>query len=178
MPEHRRGTPGRYHALESFLWRDFGSAEEWAAWAEAQGLGGSAARGAASFDKATKLQTALRVLEASNNGESDSQLDADSATSVLNRLIHDMAVRPSLDPLVGVRLETNIGTRYAAVGAMLVMALNAMTTGDWRRFKLCLDPECRASYYDSSRSATKIWCSMEGCGSRNKMRRHRARAVE
>jgi predicted RNA-binding Zn ribbon-like protein len=51
-----------------------------------------------------------------------------------------------------------------------------MQMGDWGRFKLCRDPACCASYYDASKSAAKTWCSMETCGSRNKMRRYRAKS--
>jgi predicted RNA-binding Zn ribbon-like protein len=179
MPEHRRGTPGRYYALESFLWRDFESAEDWEAWTAAHELAGKVAPGAEGFRKAMMLQGALRALEAANNGEMPDEpgSDAASATAVLNRLVAELKVQPAVDPLGGIRLETTTGGQYAAVGAVLVMALNAMSSGDWRRFKLCRDPDCRASYYDASKSGTKIWCSMAGCGSRNKMRRLRAKAT-
>jgi predicted RNA-binding Zn ribbon-like protein len=182
MPEHSRGTPGRYYALESFVWRDFRTPAEWTAWTETHGLAGSAAHGPAAhgsaFDLATRLQHALRTLAAWNNGEIDGQIRADSAIATIDRLIVELRVRPSLDPLGGLHLRADAEPRYAAVVAVLVMALDAMATGEWRRFKLCRDPECRASYYDSSRNATRIWCSMKLCGSRNKMRRHRERAAE
>jgi predicted RNA-binding Zn ribbon-like protein len=55
------------------------------------------------------------------------------------------------------------------------MALEALQSGIWRRFKLCHDPTSRASYYDVSKAAAKTWCSMETCDSRNKMRRYRAK---
>jgi hypothetical protein len=32
MPERRRQTPSQFVVLESFLWRNLKSAEEWAVW--------------------------------------------------------------------------------------------------------------------------------------------------
>ena len=55
---------------------------------------------------------------------------------------------------------------------------DAMQAGQWRRFKLCRDPSCRASFYDASKAAAKNWCAMQTCGSRNKMRRYRARSAQ
>jgi len=57
---------------------------------------------------------------------------------------------------------------------LLIEALEAMRLGLWRRFKLCREATCRASFYDASKAAGKVWCEMTTCGSRNKMRRYRA----
>lgn len=50
-----------------------------------------------------------------------------------------------------------------------------MTEGSWRRFKICRDETCRASYFDTTRNDGKTWCAMQTCGSRNEMRRFRAK---
>jgi predicted RNA-binding Zn ribbon-like protein len=39
----------------------------------------------------------------------------------------------------------------------------------------CGDAECGWMFLDRSRTQTRVWCSMEGCGNRAKARRHYAR---
>jgi predicted RNA-binding Zn ribbon-like protein len=44
------------------------------------------------------------------------------------------------------------------------------------RIKPCANPDCVLWFADTTRSATRRWCSMTGgCGSRLKARRHYAR---
>jgi predicted RNA-binding Zn ribbon-like protein len=59
----------------------------------------------------------------------------------------------------------------------VVSAVELLTEGDLARVKQCRGPadDCGWLFYDASRSGTRRWCSMEGCGSRSKMRRHYAR---
>jgi predicted RNA-binding Zn ribbon-like protein len=40
------------------------------------------------------------------------------------------------------------------------------------RVKRCVHPECVLWYLDTSRSGTRRWCSMSGCGNRAKATRH------
>jgi predicted RNA-binding Zn ribbon-like protein len=55
-------------------------------------------------------------------------------------------------------------------------AVDLLTEGDLRRVKECPGAgDCGWLFYDTSRNAARRWCSMEGCGSRVKMRRHYAR---
>jgi predicted RNA-binding Zn ribbon-like protein len=55
-------------------------------------------------------------------------------------------------------------------------AIEVLTRGDLRRVKQCPGADdCGWLFYDASRNASRRWCSMEGCGSRVKMRRHYAR---
>jgi predicted RNA-binding Zn ribbon-like protein len=172
MPEHRPGTPSQYVVLESFLWRDFESAEEWAAWTASRKLGKSASASCGMFEQAMALQKSLRLLEAANNGGKDNS----SATARLNRMVRDLDIRPIVEAGGNVSLsaEADIGSQ-TPIHRLLIVALSAMADGAWHRFKLCRDPTCHASFYDASKSATKAWCSMERCGSRNKMRRLRQR---
>lgn len=55
-------------------------------------------------------------------------------------------------------------------------AVRVLTTDDLSRIKECPGAnDCGSLFYDTSRNGTRRWCSMEGCGSRVKMRRHYAR---
>jgi predicted RNA-binding Zn ribbon-like protein len=172
MPEHRVGTPDEYYALESFLWREFENVDEWLEWTNEYGLGETATSTREVFEQALALRSALRWLEGANNGEAVGE----SARIVINDMIDELGVRPSISRNGEVEISAADATgRNAPLGAILVSALGAMAAGDWQRFKLCRDPECQASYYDASRNGTKVWCSMDSCGSRNKMRRLRQR---
>ncbi len=55
-------------------------------------------------------------------------------------------------------------------------AVELLTVDDVHRIKECPGAnDCGSLFYDASRNGARRWCSMEGCGSRVKMRRHYAR---
>lgn len=55
-------------------------------------------------------------------------------------------------------------------------AVELLTMDDVSRVKECPGAnDCGSLFYDTSRNGARRWCSMEGCGSRVKMRRHYAR---
>jgi predicted RNA-binding Zn ribbon-like protein len=172
MPEHRPGTPPAYTVLESFLWRDFTDVEEWSSWPLEHGLATKKALRPDAFRRAMILQQALRSLEATNNG---AHWDKD-AVSKLNQMIKACDIRPIILAPGTAKLMPRLDPgSEEPVATLLTLVLDAMRKNVWHRFKLCREPTCKASFYDSSKSATKTWCSMERCGSRNKMRRLRAK---
>lgn len=55
-------------------------------------------------------------------------------------------------------------------------AVELLTVGDPARIKQCSGTDdCGWLFYDTSKNGSRRWCSMEGCGSRVKGRRHYAR---
>ena len=55
-------------------------------------------------------------------------------------------------------------------------AIELLTTGDPARLKECPGAnDCGWLFYDTSKNGSRRWCSMEGCGSRVKMRHQYAR---
>ncbi len=166
MPEHGEGTPGRWRLLESFLWHDLDDPEEWARWATRTAPDRAAE---ARYPDAKRLHAALRALQAGNSGI---VTDLEEPRTTLNRLVARHDIRPCLDEHGTPRLVPD--DPVDPVAPLLVLALEAMGSGAWRRFKLCREPTCRASFFDSSKAAAKTWCAMRTCGSRNKMRRYRA----
>ena len=62
-----------------------------------------------------------------------------------------------------------------ALGALLVIVADAMTTGTWRRLKVCANDACQWAFYDSSRARSGKWCSMQVCGNRAKQQAWRTR---
>ncbi|MHB8285443.1 MAG: CGNR zinc finger domain-containing protein [Caulobacteraceae bacterium] len=170
MPEHREGTPQLLGDLESFLWWDF-DPETWRAWADKRGFSTKAT--VEDFAEAQALQAALRHLQRANNGDDVSTGDA---VKYINRALACQGVVPEISPDLGLAFTASDTSR--PVGSILVLFVEAMTLGTWPRFKLCRDEVCRASYFDASKNNSKTWCSMEACGSRNKMRRLRARRLD
>lgn len=171
MPEHRTGTPSALSDLESFLWHDFElGLTDWTAWVQRKTPDLSGTVTPESFLHAMRLHRALRTLQATNSGLGGEE---HAALETINQLITAFQIRPQL------RLDRTlplVSTGSPGPGAhLLTTALETLRSGEWRRFKLCRDPSCRASYYDASKAAVKTWCSMGTCGSRNKMRRYRER---
>lgn len=62
--------------------------------------------------------------------------------------------------------DTAIGTIAAAV-AQLTFERR------WDRVKICPADDCRWAFYDASRNHSRQWCSMQVCGNRAKVRKHR-----
>lgn len=169
MPEHREHTPADLRTLESFLWWDFDTAEPWLTWATTRGLDGAAAL--ACYASALEIQGALRRLQETNNGQPPNP----DAAAILNTAVALCGVRPHVNATGDSAL---VQARFGdPLGQVLIEVLSAMGRGVWRRFKICRDAECHASYFDASKNGAKTWCEMQTCGSRNKMRRYRARSV-
>ncbi|MFJ9381718.1 CGNR zinc finger domain-containing protein [Streptomyces sp. NPDC101455] len=90
--------------------------------------------------------------------------------------------------LVGfpLRLEPDASGRVRIAGASGVAGLDfvletvalSVGSGALRRLKLCVSPDCRWAYFDTSRSGTSRWCVMEACGNRNKTRAYRERHAD
>lgn len=55
-------------------------------------------------------------------------------------------------------------------------AVDLLINGEPARMKQCAGPDgCGWLFYDTSKNGSRRWCSMEGCGSRAKMRRYNSR---
>lgn len=165
MPEHREGTPEELRDLESFLWWDFDTLDLWRAWTAKRGLGGDKT----DYEDALSVQEALRALQAANNGMAITAAQVERVNRAIDE--HDFRPRVSADgDLTVIPLRAD-----DPVGRILSLVVLAMRRGLWKRFKVCRDDGCRASYFDATKNGAKTWCAMETCGSRNKMRRFRAK---
>ena len=58
-----------------------------------------------------------------------------------------------------------------ALGTILAALYDALHDGSWERFKACRN--CGWAFWDESRNRSAAWCSMQLCGNRLKVRRHR-----
>jgi predicted RNA-binding Zn ribbon-like protein len=58
---------------------------------------------------------------------------------------------------------------------ILGLVAAARIDGSWDRVKTCANDRCRWLFYDRSRNRSRMWCTMDLCGSRAKMRAYRSR---
>ena len=54
-------------------------------------------------------------------------------------------------------------------------AIELLAEGELQRVKVCASHGCGWLFYDGSKNGSRRWCSMEGCGSQDKMRRQYAK---
>jgi predicted RNA-binding Zn ribbon-like protein len=57
-----------------------------------------------------------------------------------------------------------------AVWAVVLDALRVLGSAEVERVRQCADAQCGWMFLDTSRNRSRRWCSMEGCGNRNKAR--------
>jgi len=158
--------PEHLSVLDDFLWREFDSNAAWSAWATERS-DAHASRIRTDYARAKALQAALRRLQIVNMGEAP---DPEAAQDV-ERIAAACDVRPT------VRADgtTAFSASSSPVADLVISVLGAMSDGSWKRFKRCRNrAQCTASFYDTTKSGTRAWCSMRTCGAREKMRRLRA----
>lgn len=56
-------------------------------------------------------------------------------------------------------------------------AARILTSDDRERVRQCSDAQCGWLFLDSSRNGSRRWCTMKGCGNRNKARKFYRRSV-
>ena len=61
------------------------------------------------------------------------------------------------------------------VARLAGVAADFLTRADLSRVKKCGNPACVLLFLDTTKSRTRRWCSMEGCGNRHKVAAHYAR---
>lgn len=85
-------------------------------------------------------------------------------------------VDAELVPSAGWSWESGRDDLRTPLWLVTASAVELLADGDLARVKQCPGAgDCGWLFYDTSRAGTRRWCSMEGCGSRVKMRRHYAR---
>ncbi|MFD5343113.1 CGNR zinc finger domain-containing protein [Streptomyces anulatus] len=99
------------------------------------------------------------------------------AVDALNRLIASVAGAPAVRPDGTLTLRPESGGAVGEVVRPVLEALlvHGLTGRHAARLKACAAPECRWVFYDRAPSSNGLWCDMDVCGARHKMRAYRAR---
>lgn len=145
-----------------------GTPPELDAWLAGEGFSG-APSSEADVERARDVREGLRRLLEANNGHpaapgDGAALDRALSGTELRIRFQDGAVRlvaaPGLD---------------AFLAALSDAVLRSQADGTWSNLKACRADSCRWAFYDRSRNHSGVWCSMDDCGSREKVRAYRRR---
>jgi predicted RNA-binding Zn ribbon-like protein len=156
-----------------------GSPAELATWlAEHELLGAGARATAADHRHAVELREALRALLLANGGM---QPDP-AAAAVLDEAARRARLGVGFGPGGRAWTAPRAPGVDGALGRLLAIVAAAQEDGTWPRLKVCLADDCQWAYYDRSRNRSAVWCDMQVCGNRQKVRsfreRHRPRTVD
>jgi predicted RNA-binding Zn ribbon-like protein len=128
------------------------------------------------FERAVGLRESLyRVFSAVAEGERPEATDLQELTAAhLQALAHHRIVASGESFGWELADEDELAR---PVWPVSLSATGLLTSGDLARVKACPTEEggCAWLFYDESKNRSRRWCSMEGCGSRIKMRRMYAR---
>src|SRR5262245_13641741 len=129
----------------------------------------------ADLDQVRNVRRALRdVVESVVDGHKPERASVDLVNATLE------ARQPARLELDGTAVR--IGHRHAEApvsDALAVIAeaiVDELAAGRPERFRICANDLCRWTFYDSSPTCRRRWCSMASCGNRAKAARHRAKA--
>jgi predicted RNA-binding Zn ribbon-like protein len=119
-----------------------------------------------------ELREALRAVLATHAGGHE---DPEAASRLTLTLAPSrLAVRA--DPAGGITLASADHDPFARmVGAVAIAVAEAGAAGTWARLKCCPGHLCNWAFYDRSAAGRSVWCSMQLCGARAKMRAYRQR---
>jgi predicted RNA-binding Zn ribbon-like protein len=115
------------------------------------------------------FREALRTVLESNAGHGD----AAAAWRELDPFLASARLRLGGSPP---KLLPAEGDAVAQAAARLTADLyEGMLGGTFPRLKVCGRSSCRWAFYDASKNGSGRWCSMAGCGNREKAQRRRQR---
>jgi predicted RNA-binding Zn ribbon-like protein len=183
-PGDRTPAPGALRLVQRFVNTNdledgpelFADAKALRAWVVAEGLlDATEPVGDDDHARAVALREAIRDLAAAHAGLAHDP----QAQQTVNETARRAGLEPVLDG--GTTRFTPAATGVdAALGRVVAAIHHAIAEGTWTRLKACERDVCRWAFYDRSKNRSSHWCSMSGCGSREKnrraYRRRRARA--
>src|SRR5262249_33168432 len=153
----------------------FGDAVAWAEAAQLVSRAGAAklrAHAAAKPDAARNevrralelRETLYRVFAAKASGRMPDAGDVAALNRFLGDVIAGAMLSPSGEAFV---LKTTSGEGLDAVLRPIVRAaVDLLTSPSVQRLGVCADDSCAWLFLDSTRSGTRKWCDMKGCGNR------------
>ena len=122
------------------------------------------------FDAISLREAIGRMATSAAHGEPARAADID--------LVNLYAATPDIPPsLVGGSRQAgrSVQTVGQALSTIARDAVDLFDPANDGRIRACNGRDCAIVYLDTSRAATRRWCSMQRCGNRAKVRAHRAR---
>jgi predicted RNA-binding Zn ribbon-like protein len=148
------------------------SPAELTAWLGEHGLLDAGARATTGDHRhAIALREALRALLLANAGMEPEP----AAAGVLDAAARRAQLGVGFDPDGRVHTAPRATGVDGALGRLLAIVAAAQEDGTWPRLKACMADDCQWAYYDRSRNRSAVWCDMQVCGNRQKVRSFRER---
>jgi predicted RNA-binding Zn ribbon-like protein len=99
-----------------------------------------------------------------------------AAASRLTLALASCRLGVTIEPGGTVALVSADHDRFARIAGTVAIAIaEAAAAGTWTRLKSCPGELCGWAFYDRSAAGRSVWCSMQLCGARAKMRAYRSR---
>lgn len=132
---------------------------------------------AAALVEARRVRAALRVLAERGRGEAGARA-REQALGELNRVLGRAVGTRRVEELAEgafARSFVPVGDVFGGLVVPVVeSAVDSLVAGELARVRSCADRRCPRVFLDTTRSRTRRWCEMQGCGNRAKAARHRA----
>jgi len=159
--------------LQSFAnTRSLATPDTLRAWLVRKGLlGDGVPVSEADHARAVIVRDAIRPLLLANEG---APLDPPTVVA-LNEVASQLPLRACFIPEGHGALEPAASGVNAALTRILATIVSAMADGTWARLKACPDQACQWVFYDESKNRSRVWCTMQACGNRNKVRAYKRR---
>ena len=122
------------------------------------------------FDAISLRDAVGRMAIRASTGEAPATADID--------VVNLYAATPDVPPSIagGSRqVGRSVHTVPQALSTVARDAVDLFDPAHAGRIRQCSGEDCEMVYFDTSRAATRRWCSMQRCGNRAKVRAHRAR---
>jgi predicted RNA-binding Zn ribbon-like protein len=180
MTHKRQEAPGTLELVREFVNTvDFEGEEEelaspagLARWLRAHDLlEPDAEVGEKDLQRALAVREALRAQLKANNG---SERDP-AAVTTLHEAANRAEIALNFDGTGASRLEPRTPGTDGAIGRLLTIVHEAEREGIWPRLKACPWHTCHWAFYDNTKNASGVWCTMEVCGNRAKAKAYRER---
>ena len=179
--KQRKTAPGELELVHAFLntWdmagprERFGSPERMQSWfAKRSLIGPAAAVTKSDFEAVLKLRDGLRgVLHAASH---EQPVDRKSVWD-LNHIAETFPLIVNFDQQGVPGLLPTGSNVTAALGRILAIVATSTLDGTWERLKICRNPDCQRTFFDSSKNRSAVWCTTQGCGNKLNARAYRAR---
>jgi predicted RNA-binding Zn ribbon-like protein len=125
--------------------------------------------------RARKLREHLHdVLAAANSGRSARQSDLDALSAAIKAAHAAQALVASASPgLTSHSWSPSLSPKIPLHACSLAIE-RLLVEEERKRIRKCAASDCDVYYFDTSKGQRRQWCSMKGCGNREKQRRRRS----
>jgi predicted RNA-binding Zn ribbon-like protein len=131
--------------------------------------------GSLTVKRARKLREHLHdVLTAANSGRPARQVDLDALSAAIQAAHAAQTLVSSPSPGLANRRWSPALTREIPLHACSLAIECLVVDEDRKRIRKCSASDCDVYYLDTSKGRRRQWCSMKGCGNREKQRRWRS----